>query len=77
MKKIALLLSGILIAALGVLWLVQGLGVVHLEPIACVADCKPIKGSSPTYAVLGGLMVAAGGLAIHFGLKRRAKPPQP
>jgi len=77
MKKIALLLFGLLVASLGALWLVQGLGVVHLEPIACVADCKPIEGSSPTYAVLGALMVAAGGLAIHFGLRRRGKPPQP
>jgi hypothetical protein len=71
MKKIALLLVGILLASLGGLWLVQGLGVVHLEPIACVADCKPIQGSSPTYAVLGALMVAAGGLAIVFGLQRK------
>jgi hypothetical protein len=71
MKKIALLLFGLLLASLGALWLVQGLGVVHLEPIACVADCEPIQGGSPTYAILGALMIAAGALSIWYALRRK------
>jgi hypothetical protein len=70
-KKIILLVVGLAIAALGALWLVQGLGLVQIEPIACVADCKPLQGASPTYAALGALMVAAGALAIWFALRRK------
>ena len=71
MKKIALLLVGLILAALGGLWMVQGLGIIHLDPIACVADCKPIEGASPTYALLGLLLVGVGALAVWFALKPR------
>ncbi len=75
MKKIALLVVGAVLALLGGLWLLQGLGLVHVKPIFCVADCEPIQGASPTWAVIGFLMVAAGALAIFYALKRRAAPP--
>jgi hypothetical protein len=48
---------------------------VHVKPILCVADCEPIQGASPTWAVIGLLMFAAGALAIFYALKRRARPP--
>ena len=73
MKKLALLLVGVPVALLGALWLVQGLGVVRIEPIACVAECEPLQGPSPTWVAAGLLMVALGALAIYFALRRR--PP--
>lgn len=73
-KMIALIL-GVIAVLLGGLWLVQGLGLVHIKPVACVANCEAIEGASPTWAVIGFLVAAAGGLAIFYALKRRRAPP--
>ena len=70
MKKIALVV-GVLSVLLGGLWLLQGLGVVHLRPILCFADCVPIQGPSPAWAIIGFMVVTAGAIAIFFSLKGR------
>jgi hypothetical protein len=71
MKLIALIL-GILGALLGGLWLAQGLGLVQIEPIACVAECEALEGPSPTWAGIGGAVLLVSVLAIFYGLKPRA-----
>jgi hypothetical protein len=43
-KTIALAIAGVILALLGGLWLVQGLGLVTIEPIACVGACEPLAG---------------------------------
>ena len=70
MRKIALAV-GIICVLLGGLWLLQGLGLVHVRPILCFADCAPLQEASTTYAILGLLMVVAGALAIFRSRKRR------
>ena len=72
MKQIVLVV-GVISVLLGGLWLLQGLGILHLRPILCVTDCAPVQGASLGWAVIGLLVVAAGGLAIRFGLKRRTR----
>ena len=57
---------------LGGLWLLQGLGLVHIRPILCFADCVPIQGASPTWAVIGALVLAAGTATLIYALKRPA-----
>ncbi|MDP3082331.1 MAG: hypothetical protein Q8N44_01395 [Rubrivivax sp.] len=71
MKKAALV-SGVISAMLGGLWLLQGLGLAHVRPILCFADCAPIQGASLTWAIVGFLMVTVGVIAIFFSVKRRA-----
>ena len=71
MKKIAFLL-GLVGSLVGGLWLLQGLGVVHLRPILCFADCVPLQGPSATWAVIGALVFAAGSGAVWWAWKRRA-----
>lgn len=70
MRIIALVL-GALGALLGGLWLVQGHGLVRIEPIACVANCQTLEGPSATWAAIGGVVLLASLLAIFYGLKRR------
>lgn len=70
MKKIALVV-GVISVLLGALWLLQGLGVVHIRPILCFADCEPIQGASPTWAIIGFLVLVAGVFAIFHSFKRR------
>jgi hypothetical protein len=71
MKKKIVLVVGVISVLLGGLWLLQGLGVVHLGPILCFADCEPIQGASLTWAIVGFLLVAAGVIAVFRSLKGR------
>jgi hypothetical protein len=71
MKKKIALVVGVISVLLGGLWLLQGLGVVHVRPILCFADCAPIQGASPTWAIVGFLLVSAGVIAVFRSLKRR------
>jgi hypothetical protein len=64
---------GVICVLLGGLWLVQGLGLVHIEPVACVGACKPVEGASPLWAMIGAGVVALGAFAIRYGLKRRPR----
>ena len=58
---------------LGGLWLLQGLGIVHVQPILCFADCAPIQGASFAWPISGFLFVTAGVVAIFFSLRWRAR----
>jgi hypothetical protein len=58
-------------ALLGGLWLLQGLGVVRLRPILCFAACEPVQGPSTAWAVIGGLVLAAGVAALALAVRRR------
>jgi hypothetical protein len=70
MKKVALS-TGFIAVLLGGLWLLQGLGVVHMRPILCFADCTPLQDPSTTWALIGAGVLAVGGAAVFWSLKRR------
>jgi hypothetical protein len=67
--KIISLIFGITAILLGGLWLLQGLGLVHVRPILCFADCAAIQGASATWAIIGGVTLGIGGLAIFWSRK--------
>lgn len=62
---------GVLAVLLGGLWLLQGLGIVHMKPVACVADCKTLDGPSMQWAIMGAVVVALGLLGAFYGFRRR------
>jgi hypothetical protein len=70
MKKTIFLL-GLAAASLGILWLLQGLGVIDMKPILCFANCDPVQGASATWAVIGAVTLAVGATAIFLSLKSR------
>lgn len=72
MIKTTALVFGIIGALLGALWMLQGLGIVHLRPILCFADCAPVRGTSVTWVAVGviALSVGAGGV---FWARKQAK----
>lgn len=70
--RIVALISGALAVALGGLWLLQGLGIVQIDPVMCVGECEPLEGPSPVWAIAGAIVVAVGGAAVFWGIKRRA-----
>ncbi len=73
MIRITVLVSGIIAILLGGLWLLQGLGLVHLRPILCFADCAPVQGPSGTWAAIGAVTLAVGGFGVFWSRKQRSK----
>jgi hypothetical protein len=69
MKMIALVL-GVLAALLGGLWLSQGLGLVRIDPVACVGECTPLEGPSLQWSFIGAAVLAAGLFGVFYGLRR-------
>lgn len=67
----------IIAALLGGLWLLQGLGIVHLRPILCFADCAPVQGPSALWAVVGAIALIVGGLGFVWSRKRATSSPLP
>ena len=65
-------LFGMVFTLLGVLWSLQGADVIHLKPIACVANCEPLTGPSTTW-LLTGLATVVIGLIITIGCIRYLK----
>lgn len=70
MKWIVLVVS-VIAVLLGGLWLLQGLGIVRIAPILCVANCEPIDGPSPAWAIVGFIVLAAGAVGMIWALRRR------
>jgi hypothetical protein len=62
--------SGLVAVLLGGLWLLQGLGIVHLRPILCFADCAPLQEPSTTWAIIGGVTLAVGCVAMFWSMQR-------
>lgn len=72
--KVLALVAGGLGVLLGGLWLLQGLGIVHLRPILCFANCQPVQGPSTAWALIGAFALVAGILAIRFARTRGSRP---
>lgn len=72
---IAGMLVGAFIAFLGILWFLQGTGILHIRPIVCVADCEEIVGTSPSWAIAGAVALILGVL-IAVVSARRFRTPQ-
>ncbi|CAN5156496.1 hypothetical protein BH11PSE2_BH11PSE2_22590 [soil metagenome] len=71
--KITIGLVGLLAVALAVLWLLQGLGLMHVRPMLCFADCAEIQGRSIAWAIIGFVVAAAGAYGVAYGFLRRTK----
>ena len=73
MMRIMTLILGVIAVLLGGLWLLQGLGIVHLRPILCFADCVPVQGPSTTWAVIGAVTMAVGAFGVVWS-RRQVSP---
>ena len=72
MKAFVLVVS-VIAVLLGGLWLLQGLGLVQVRPILCLADCEPVQGPSSAWAIVGLLVVTGGILGVRYSLKQRGQ----
>ena len=69
--KIVIAILGVIAILLGGLWFLQGVGIVRIPPILCVANCAPIEGPAPMWAVIGIVVLLAGIVALSFAIRRR------
>ena len=66
-RTITSFVAGVVLMLLGLLWLLQGADLVHVRPILCVANCRPVTGGSVAWLAAGiiafliGLLLAAAG----------------
>lgn len=67
-----MLVLGVIAVLLGGLWLVQGLGLVTIPPILCVAECEALTGPSTGWAV-SGLALLLVGVGVIVLARRRGK----
>jgi len=66
-----LLVVGVVLALLGVLWFLQGAGVVHVRPILCVSNCKPVTKSVGW--LIAGAVGCVAGIAIATASARHLR----
>lgn len=63
----ALLILGVVVFLLGGLWLLQGLGLVRIDPVACVGECTPLVGPHAGWALTGAVTAGIGASAAFWG----------
>jgi hypothetical protein len=73
-RTITSLVAGAALMLLGSLWLLQGADLVHMRPILCATNCRPVTGGSAAWLAAGiaafviGLLLAATGMRhLHRG----------
>ena len=64
MKRNWALGLGFVAVLLGAPWFLQGMGLLHLWPILCFANCAPILRPATSWAIIGALTLIVGGLTI-------------
>jgi len=62
--------TGVVVLALGVLWVLQGADLIHVRPVLCVSACKAITGGSAAWFVIGIVSTLIGAAMIVAGTRR-------
>ncbi len=73
MKKVIFVVIGVVLVLLGTLWFLQGLDLVHIKPILCFAECKPITGRSLVWAGVGTAFFVIGSIILGNSFRKRQK----
>ncbi len=72
-KQIAGGIIGAFIAFLGLLWSLQGTGILQVRPVVCVSNCEEIVGGSPLWAAVGVVTFIIGILILIVSVRRFGK----
>jgi hypothetical protein len=73
-KQIAGALVGAFITFLGLLWFLQGTGILQVRPIVCVTNCQEIVGRSPFWAVAGVIAFNIGIIVVVVSVRSVRTP---
>lgn len=61
---------GLVLIGIGALWFLQGSNLVHIQPVMCVGDCRPVIGHQLAWQVAGGAVVLIGALAVEAARRK-------
>lgn len=70
LKRIVGAVVGVVLAMLGLLWFLQGTGLVRICPVLCFADCECVEGGSLFWMVAGAIAFAIGAILTWFSVRR-------
>ena len=70
LKKTAVTGAGVITALLGLMWFLQGAGILLLCPVLCFADCGCITGGSPFWEATGAIAFVMGIVIVGVGIGR-------
>lgn len=73
-KRILILLVGVIATLLGILWFLQGTGILRLCPVLCFADCECVTGGSTFWLVAGGITFVIGAVMASMGARKIRSP---
>ena len=68
------LLVGLVVLALGTLWVLQGADAVRVRPILCATNCRPVTGGSSGW-LAAGTVASVIGVGVIVAATRRIHHP--
>ncbi|HIH02995.1 MAG TPA: hypothetical protein HA263_03780 [Methanoregulaceae archaeon] len=70
LKRVVGAIVGLVLAVLGLLWFLQGTGVVRMCPVLCFADCECVEGGSRFWEIAGAITSGIGAILAGVSLRR-------
>lgn len=67
-------LLGAFIGFFGLLWFLQGTGILRMRPILCIENCEEVVGPSLTWAAAGAVVFIIGAIVVAFSMRRGRTP---
>jgi hypothetical protein len=68
-KQLAAALVGVIVASLGLLWFLQGAGILRLCPVLCFLDCECVSSGSQFWEATGAIVLIVGLTMIALSLR--------
>jgi hypothetical protein len=69
-KFLAATSIGIILVIIGLVWFLQGTGILQLCPILCFADCECVTGGSRFWEAAGIIAVITGAVIVWLSVSR-------
>jgi hypothetical protein len=69
-KRVIGAIVGPVLAMLGLLWFLQGAGLVRMCPVLCFADCECVEGGSLFWEIAGAITFTIGVIPAWVSLRR-------
>ena len=67
-------LLGVFVAILGLLWRLQGTGMLRMRPILCIANCEEVVGPSLFWAAAGAVALIIGAIVVAVSVRHSRTP---
>lgn len=73
-KQLTVALVGVITTLLGLLWLLQGAGILRVCPVLCFVDCECITGGSEFWEAAGAIAFIVGIMIVGISVRHVGTP---